>query len=61
MEGNPMATLLESIGVFFTWLISCVGEVITFIMGNPILIIFIAGFVVSGFVLGWVFRLFRSN
>lgn len=56
-----MSGLVTNIGLFFTWLITQAGSVITLITENSILLIIVAGFAISGFVLGWVSRLFRAN
>ncbi len=61
MEGVTMSTILTSIGTFFTQVITWAGEVLSLIVGNPLLLLFVAGFLVTGFVLGWVTRLFRTN
>lgn len=63
MEGEVslMEALLTSIGQFFTWIVDQAGAVLTMILENPVLILFVVGFSVVGFVLGWVARLFRTN
>lgn len=61
MEGVTMATILEGIGVFFTQVVTWGGQIISMIVSNPLLLLFVAGFLVVGFVLGWVSRLFRTN
>ena len=53
-------TFLEKIGTFFTWLLAEVGELITFIMGNELLIYLIAIIFVS-FIIGVLVRLLRSR
>lgn len=61
MEGVTMATILADIGTFFTQIVTWAGQILTLIVGNPLLLLFVAGFLVVGFVLGWVSRLFKTN
>lgn len=61
MEEITMSTILTAIGTFFTQVVTWAGQVVSMIVSNPLLLLFVAGFLVVGFVLGWVKRLFRTN
>lgn len=57
MEGGAsvtMATYLEQVGTVFTWLLTHITELITFILGNPFLavglVLFMCGAVISFFI-----------
>lgn len=56
-----MAGLLENLGVVFTNVIDWAGDVLALIVDTPLLLLMVAGFAVTGFVVGWVGRLFRTN
>lgn len=61
MEGVTMASILTDIGAFFTQVVTWAGNILSLIVSNPLLLLFVAGFLVVGFVLGWVSRLFKTN
>lgn len=54
---TTISTILTAVGTFFTQFLTWVGQVITFITDNPLLLIFvvlaIAGIVISK-VRGWI-------
>lgn len=57
MEGGAavtMTTYLEQVGTVFTWLLTHITELITFILGNPFLavslVLFMCGAVISFFI-----------
>jgi len=56
-----MESLLTDIGVVFTKTIGWAGQILNLIVDTPLLLLMVAGFAVTGFVLGWVARLFRTN
>lgn len=58
MEGGAtttISTILTAIGTFFTSFISWVGQVLTFITDNPILLVFVI-LAIAGIVIGMVRR-----
>ena len=56
-----MEALLTQLGTVFTKVVGWAGEILALIMDEPLLLLMVAGFAVTGFVLGWVSRLFRTN
>lgn len=60
MEGNTMATLLESLGTVATEVLSIVGEVCTTIVGQPLLLM-TTGILLLGGAIGIVGRLLSRN
>lgn len=56
-----MTALLTDIGIVFSNVIDWAGDILTLIVDTPLLLLLVAGFAVTGFVLGWVSRLFRTN
>ena len=53
-------TFLQTISTFFSWLLTEVGNLITFILGNELLTYMIAIIFVS-FIIGVLVRLIRSR
>lgn len=56
-----MDALLTQLGAVFSKVVAWAGEILALIMKEPLLLLMVAGFAVTGFVLGWVSRLFRTN
>lgn len=56
-----MVELLNELGDVFSSVVDWSGDILSLIMNNPLLLLMVAGFAVTGFVLGWVARLFRTN
>lgn len=52
---TTISTILSAIGTFFTSFITWVGQVLTFITENPILLIFVI-LAIAGIVIGMVRR-----
>ena len=59
MEAMTMSALLEQIGIIFTQTTSWLGDLIDVIVGNPLLLLMVAGFTVVGFVVGITSRLLK--
>ena len=59
MEAMTMSALLTEIGTFFTQSIGWLGDLIDVIVGNPLLLLMVAGFTVVGFVVGITSRLLK--
>lgn len=59
MEAVTMSALLTEIGTFFTQSIGWLGDLIDVIVGNPLLLLMVAGFTVVGFVVGITSRLLK--
>lgn len=58
--GETTPTFLQTISSFFSWLLTEVGNLITFILGNELLTYMIAIIFVS-FIIGVLVRLIRSR
>lgn len=56
-----MQALLSDLTLVFAQIIDWAGDVLTLIINTPVLLLVVVGFTVSGFVLGWVSRLFRAS
>lgn len=60
MEGaNSITGLLDLAGDLLTWLITSMGELLTFITGQPIILIMMVISLV-GLVAGYLFRIWHS-
>ena len=53
-------TILTKIGELFTWVLAKVGDLITFITGQDLLVYFI-GIIFISFIIGVLVRLLRSR
>lgn len=59
MEEITMSALLTEIGTFFTQSVTWLGDLLDVIIGNPLLLLMVAGFTVVGFVVGITSRLLK--
>ena len=58
-EVSAMTTLLTGIGSFFTQSVEWLGDVLTVITGNPVLLILVIAMPVIGFSVGLLNRLIK--
>lgn len=59
VETTTMATILESIGTFFTSAIGWLGQVLDVVVSNPVLLIMVVAMPVAGVAIGYLSRLIR--
>lgn len=59
MEGITMASILTDVGTFFTQAITWMGDVVEFVVSNPMTLLLVIALPVSGYAIGAVKRLIR--
>lgn len=59
MEEITLSTILTDVGSFFTQAVTWMGDVVEFIISNPLCLLLVVALPVSGYAIGAVKRIIR--